>query len=92
MTADTVGFLAFCLTIVYTGIGLPIQIRQNFRRRSVQGLSLFMNAILLLVMVSWVVYGWIVNNWYIMGSNIPGAVCVGVILAQFYFYRGRRPA
>jgi uncharacterized protein with PQ loop repeat len=85
------GWIAFAVTVVYTVLGLPVQIRKNRKNRSTAGLSLVMNVMLLCTFCSWVFYGLVKTpqDWYIVGSNFPGAVCVSILLAQFWKYRDR---
>ena len=91
-TVDIVGMAAFFITVVYTCIGLPIQVRKNYLNKSTTGLSLFMMAVLFFTFSSWIAYGLVKSpkDWYIIGSNIPGAGWVFVILFQFWIYRPRR--
>lgn len=89
MNANAVGFAAFVITFVYTAGGLPLQIRENFRRTSMKGASLCMTVLQLLTFSIWVYYGTLRADWYIVGSNGPGAICASIILAQFWLYRGK---
>jgi uncharacterized protein with PQ loop repeat len=75
-------------TTVYTCIGLPAQIRQNHRERSVRGLSFLMTLLLACTFLAWLVYGLVKSpvDWFIVISNLPGAFCVSVLLAQFAIY------
>jgi len=86
-----VGWLAFGVTLIYTVLGLPLQIQKNRRNRSTAGLSLFMSVLLLCTFSVWVVYGMVKHphDWYIVASNFPGALCVSVLLYQFWKYRNR---
>jgi len=88
-TADILGWFALVITLVYTCFGLPVQIRKNYLSKSTEGLSLFLMVALLFTFSSWVVYAAAKPDpdWYVIGSNAPGALCVLVILAQFYKYR-----
>jgi len=87
-TVDIVGTAAFLITVTYTCIGLPIQVRKNYLNKSMGGISLFMMVVLFFTFSSWIIYGFVKfpRDWYIIGSNIPGAFCVFVILCQFWFY------
>lgn len=84
-----VGWTATAITTVYTCIGLPAQIVQNHRVRSVGGLSLLMTLLLTCTFLAWVAYGLVKSpiDWFIVISNFPGAVCVVALLAQFALYR-----
>jgi uncharacterized protein with PQ loop repeat len=90
--AELIGWLAFSITVVYTCVGLPTQIRRNYLTRSTSGLSLFMVVVLTLTFLVWLAYGLALTprNWFIIGSNLPGAAFVMVILAQFWLYRRKR--
>ena len=85
---DVVGWIAFLITLIYTSLGLPDQIRKNHKNRSTQGLSLPLYVMLLFTFSIWVVYGSLKSppDWYIVGSNFPGALCVIIILYQFRIY------
>ena len=70
-------------------LGIPMQIRENYKRKSTEGLKLFMIITLLFTTISWVVYSWVTKNWFIFIANVPGAVCALIILIQFKIYRKR---
>lgn len=89
-TADFVGWAAFLITVIYTCVGLPIQARRNYINKSTGGISLFMMVVLFFTFSVWIVYGLVRKDWYIIGSNIPGMVCIFVILCQFWIYRPKR--
>ncbi len=86
---DIVGWTAAVITLVYTALGLPMQIRKNSVNKSTKGLSLFMTALMFLTFSSWVVYAILKRDWYILAPNFVGAVGVFVILVQFWLYRVR---
>ncbi len=90
---DIAGFVAFLITVIYTCLGLPVQIRKNYISKSTAGLSLITMVLLFFTFSSWVAYGLIKSerDWYIVGSNFPGAVFVTIILYQFFLYRRRNP-
>ncbi len=83
------GWIAFAVTIVYTALGLPVQIRRNAVNRSMTGLSLFMTSALLCTFSSWVAYGLVKNprDWYIVASNLPGVIGAAALMFQFWKYR-----
>ena len=86
---DIMGFTALIVTIVYTGLGLPVQIYKNFKSKSTHGLSLSMMVLLLITFLTWVVYAAVKTppDFYIIISNSIGFFSVAVILWQFYIYR-----
>lgn len=87
--AKLLGWSALIVTIIYTCVGLPTQIRRNHANKSTSGLSLFMIVMLTLTFMVWLAYGLATNprNWYLIGSNLPGAIFIVIILAQFWIYR-----
>ncbi|MGQ0793987.1 MAG: SemiSWEET family transporter [Deltaproteobacteria bacterium] len=89
--ADIVGWAAFLITVTYTCVGLPIQVRKNYLTKSTSGLSLFMMGALFLTFSVWIVYGSVKSprDWFIIASNIPGAIWAFVMLCQFRIY-GRK--
>jgi uncharacterized protein with PQ loop repeat len=89
---EWLGWAALLVTVVYTCVGLPSQIRRNHITKSTTGLSLFMVTMLTCTFSVWLAYGLTVSprNWFIIGANVPGAAFALVMLAQFGIYR-RRP-
>jgi uncharacterized protein with PQ loop repeat len=91
---DVLGWIALVITVLYTGLGMPVQIRKNHRKQSVEGLSLVMTALMFATFTSWVVYAAIKPDWYLIGPNSMGAVCSLIVLVQFWLYRngeGNKP-
>ncbi len=91
INSDVIGWIAFSITVVYTCIGLPIQVRKNYVKKSTAGLSFFMMVVLFFTFSIWITYGLVKSpkDWYIIGSNIPGMGCVSIILCQFWIYRSK---
>ena len=77
---DLFGGNTLIFTLIYTGLGLPVQIRQNIIRRSVGSLSLFMAVLLFLTFSSWVAHGLIKRDWFMVVPNLTGAIFALVIL------------
>lgn len=88
---ELVGYLALIITVLYTCLGIPAQIRKNAQQKSTAGLSLPTYVLSLLCFAVWVVYGLLKEqkDWFIIVSNFPGAVFVAIILYQFWTYRDR---
>lgn len=85
-----IGALATAITLAYTCIGLPAQVRKNAQQKSTGGLSLFMYVLSFLTFFIWVIYGLVKapRDWFIIASNLPGALFVALILYQFRAFRG----
>lgn len=83
------GWLALGITLIYTCLGLGIQLLNNFRRRSTLGLSPFMLITLLCTFISWTLYGYVSapRDYFIIIPNIIGGVCTFGMLVQVYLYR-----
>jgi uncharacterized protein with PQ loop repeat len=88
--SNVLGWAALIVTIIYTCVGLPVQIHKNHSTKSTAGLSLFMVIMLLCTFAVWLAYGLSSRprNWFIVGSNFPGAIFILIILWQFWIYRG----
>ena len=86
-TIDMVGITASIISVIYTGLGMPVQIYKNYSVKSTSGLSLSMMVLLFMTLISWVVYGILKNDWYIIIPNFIGSLSVTVIFIQFWLYR-----
>ena len=86
-TINVVGITASIISVIYTGLGMPVQIYKNYSSKSTSGLSLSMMILLFMTLISWVVYGILKNDWYIIIPNFIGSLSVTVIFIQFWLYR-----
>ena len=86
---NIIGWSAAVITLIYTALGLPMQVRKNMINKSTSGLSLFMTSLMFLTFSSWVVYSFLKQDWYIFVPNFVGAVGALILLAQFFIYQGR---
>ena len=91
MDAQILGTIACGSSLLYMVFGIPTQILKVYRRKSTDGLSLFMTCTLLATTTAWVIYSIPIKNYFIMIANVPGAIAALIILFQFWWYRGRRP-
>lgn len=83
---DILGVAAMATSIVYTGMGLPMQIWKNYRTKSTKGLSLFFASIMFVSLLAWAFYGFAKDDFYILFPNAMGAVFSVVLLWQFCVY------
>lgn len=81
------GWAATSITLMYTALGLPSQIRRNAVTKSTDGLSVSMAVLLFATMTSWVIYGSLIANWFIVVPNGVGGLCAAIILIQIWKYR-----
>ncbi len=86
-TINIVGITASIISVIYTGLGMPVQIYKNYSSKSTAGLSLSMMILLFMTLISWVVYGILKSDWYIIIPNFIGSLSVTVIFIQFWLYR-----
>lgn len=86
-TINIVGITASIISVIYTGLGMPVQIYKNYSSKSTSGLSLSMMILLFMTLISWVVYGILKSDWYIIIPNFIGSLSVTVIFIQFWLYR-----
>ncbi|MFA6269944.1 MAG: SemiSWEET family transporter [Candidatus Paceibacterota bacterium] len=87
MSSEILGVIATITSLVFMGMGLPVQIYKIHEAKSTQGISLFTQLTLFLTTMSWCVYAFKISNLYILTANAPGAMFALVILYQFWVYR-----
>lgn len=89
--SDYLGILAVIITLVYTSLGFPVQIKNNYKRKTTKGLSLFFMVMSTSTFFVWSTYAYSKNpiDWYMFFSNIPGIIFGIIILFQFWYYRKR---
>ena len=84
-----VGYMALATSLILTCIGLPSQIRVNYRRKSCDGLDRLMFSIVTCAYLIWAIYGFMKNDWFIVFANIPGVIFSLVVLYQMRLYKKR---
>ena len=85
----TLGWIASIITVIYTSLGLPSQIKKNYHLKTTKGLSLFLFIFLCMTFISWVVYGVMKPDWFIVVPNGLGAFFSFIIIIQIFYYRGK---
>lgn len=89
MTAEQFfGTGAMVLGVLGGFIGLPMQIYKNWRRQSVEGLSLTFWVIVYTNVWFWILYAISKDktDWYLIVANLPGLFFISVLLGQFAWY------
>ena len=86
---DVLGLMAMATSILYLCFGLPLQIIENYKRKSTQGLSFLLILLCSITLVMWSLYAWAQDpiDWYILGANVPGFVFSIILLLQFKLYK-----
>jgi uncharacterized protein with PQ loop repeat len=72
-------------------VGIPDQIRQNFVRKSTEGVSLAYQSAVFLAYLFWTFYGILRHDLVLICGQFLGVITTAVILYQFALYRNPRP-
>jgi uncharacterized protein with PQ loop repeat len=79
--------LTAILSIAVKVIGMPDQIRNNYRRKSTDGLSNWFLICTLISYVLWVVHGWQVKDMSLVYGQGLGVIVTAIIVWQMVIYR-----
>jgi len=90
LPVDVYGTLATIVSVLMVFIGLPKQIRTNYRHKSCNGLDKTLFILVLFAYGTWALYGGAGRNAFLLISNIPGFIFSIVICVQMWIYRGRK--
>lgn len=85
--AGIVGILTVIMGIAVKVVGLPDQIRKNYKRRSTEGLSTLFIAMAFLAYVFWTLHGILRKDWVLIVGQGLGIFTSGIILWQIFIYR-----
>lgn len=78
------------LSLIVTGLGLTSQVRKNFSRKSMEGLSFFYFFILAISYTFWSTYGFLQQDLVLIIPMTLGAIMSWVVVVQFYLYRSKK--
>lgn len=84
---NTIGIITIALSLVVTGLGLTTQVRKNFARKSMEGLSLFYFLTLAVSYSFWVFYGVHQQDWVLIIPMSIGTCMSWTVVTQFFLYR-----
>jgi uncharacterized protein with PQ loop repeat len=84
---SVMGVCTFSAAVLVKFIGLPDQIRQNYRRKSTKGLSAPFFLLGLLSYLLWTAYGLLQKDWVVAAGQGAGVLTMGVIALQMWLYR-----
>ncbi len=90
MIAIIVGVLTTVLSILVKIIGFPDQIRQNFIRKSTEGVSTTFYILSFLVYILWTLHGVFENDWVVILGQGLGILTTGVIVYQIFKYKKKK--
>ncbi len=86
---SAVGFATIFFGILVKIIGIPDQIRQNFVRKSTEGVSLANQATGFLAYFFWTLYGLLRHDPVLIYGQFLGVITTGIVLYQFAIYARR---
>jgi len=84
------GILAAAASLTIILVGMPKQIRMNYRRKSCEGIEPSLIYSVSITYVLWSIYGWTEPDWFLAASQTPGAVLVLILLFQLIHYRKKK--
>jgi len=90
MIAIIVGVLTTVLSILVKIIGFPDQIRQNFIRKSTEGVSTTFYILSFLVYILWTLHGVFENDWVVVLGQGLGILTTGAIVYQIFKYKKKK--
>jgi len=83
-----VGAATVFFGILVKVIGIPDQIRQNFTRKSTEGVSLVNQSVGFLAYFFWTFYGLLRHDPVLIYGQALGVILTAIVLYQFALYRG----
>ena len=87
-----VSFLTLAIGILVKVIGLPDQIKKNYKRKSTEGQATSFWVIAWLAYLLWTYYGILKNDGVIIIGQGLGVLTTGIILWQIFIYRKNKVA
>jgi uncharacterized protein with PQ loop repeat len=87
--AGIIGFLTLVVGILVKVIGLPDQIKKNYKRKSTEGLSTWFMILSLIAYSLWTIHGILQKDMVLIFGQGLGIITVGIILYQIYIYRDK---
>lgn len=75
------------LSLIVTGLGLTSQVKKNYKRKSVEGLSFFYFFILAISYTFWSIYGFLQKDLVLIIPMTLGAIMSWVTVSQFFVYK-----
>jgi uncharacterized protein with PQ loop repeat len=85
--AGVIGFLTLAIGILVKIIGLPDQIKKNYKRKSTDGLSTTFITLAFISYLLWTIHGIMRNDIVLIVGQGLGIITVGIILYQIFIYR-----
>ncbi|MFA5927653.1 MAG: SemiSWEET family transporter [Patescibacteria group bacterium] len=87
--AGVVAVLTTMMGIIVKVVGLPDQIRKNYKRQSTEGLSTLFIWMTFIAYILWTLHGILRKDWVLIIGQGLGIVTTGIILWQIFIYRNK---
>lgn len=87
--AGVIGLLTLVIGILVKVVGLPDQIKKNYKRKSTEGLSTWFMVLSLIAYSLWTIHGILQKDMVLVLGQGLGIITVGIILYQIYIYRNK---
>ncbi len=75
------------LSLIVTGLGLTAQVKKNYQRKNMEGLSGFYFSILAISYSFWSIYGFSQQDLVLIIPMTLGAIMSWVVVIQFLIYK-----
>ena len=85
--AAVIGVLTIIFSILVKVLGIPDQIRKNFKRKSTKGLSTIFFILTLIAYSFWTIHGIIQKDTILIIGQGAGIITTGIIVSQIILYR-----
>jgi uncharacterized protein with PQ loop repeat len=82
------GIATVIVAVLVKVIGLPDQIKKNYKRKSTEGLSVVFYLLGLLSYILWTAYGLLKADYVVAIGQGVGVITMGIIAYQIWTYRG----
>lgn len=79
--------ITIILSLTVTGLGLTSQVRKNYFRKSMEGLSQFYFSILAVSYTFWTIYGFSQKDLVLIIPMGLGMIVSWVVVGQFFLYK-----
>lgn len=87
---NIVGIITVTLSLIVTGLGLTSQVRKNYSRKSMEGLSFFYFFVLAISYSFWVIYGVVSKDLVLILPMSIGSIMSWVVVIQFFVYKNSK--
>ena len=84
---SVIKIITVVLSLIVTGLGLTSQVRKNYQRKSMEGLSFFYFSILAISYTFWSIYGFVQNDLVLIIPMTLGAIMSWVVVGQFLIFK-----